>query len=67
MTIKDLTNKMENWLDTINYWEDEVRDVAECAERINKMGMYREYEVVQEEIYNLWKQLETEVKNETQI
>lgn len=64
MNKKELMDKLSRWLDVLNYWDS---DVAECAERINKMGMYREYEVTQEEIYNLWKQLETEVKNETQI
>lgn len=64
MNKKELMDKLSRWLDVLNYWDS---DVAECAERINKMGMYREYEVAQEEIYNLWKQLETEVKNETQI
>lgn len=55
---KELAKKLSSWLDVLNYWDS---DVGECAERINKMGMYKEYEVAQDEIYNLWKKL-TEAK-----
>ncbi len=51
---KELASKLSSWLDVLNYWDS---DVAECAERINKMGMYKEYEVAEDEIYNLWKKL----------
>ena len=54
MNKKDLLKKLSNWLDVLNYWDS---DVADCAERIGKTGMYHEYEIVQEEIYNLWKEL----------
>lgn len=50
MTIKDLTNKMENWLDTINYWEDEVRDVAERYD--SEYRMYERYNSMIDDIYN---------------
>jgi hypothetical protein len=49
-----LKDKLNRWLDVLNYWDS---DIAECAERINKMGMYHEYEIVQEEMYNLLKGL----------
>lgn len=55
---KELAGKLSSWLDVLNYWDS---DVADCAERINKMGMYKEYEVAEDEIYNLWKKL-TEAK-----
>ena len=49
-----LKDKLNRWLDVLNYFDS---DVYECAERTNKMGMYHEYEVVQDEIYNLLKGL----------
>lgn len=54
MNKQELIQKLDRWLDVLNYWDSEV---CECAERINKMGMYHEYEVVQEEMYNLYKEL----------
>jgi hypothetical protein len=39
---------LERWLDVLNYFDSDVCDVAE---RTRKMGMYLEYEIVQDEIY----------------
>lgn len=50
MTTKDLTNKMENWLDTVNYWEDEIRDVAERYD--SEYRMYERYNRMIDDIYN---------------
>lgn len=48
---------LERWLDVLNYFDS---DVCDAAERTNKMGMYTEYEVVQDEIYNILKGLKNE-------
>ena len=64
MNKKELMDKLSSWLDVLNYWDSEICD---CAERMNKMGMYREYEVAQDEMYKLWQQLKKELENETQI
>lgn len=44
--------KLEAWLDVLNYFDS---DVQEAAERENKMSWYKKYEKVQDEIYNLIK------------
>ena len=49
---------LERWLDVLNYFDSDVCDVAE---RTSKMGMYLEYDKIQDEIYTLIKQGE---KNE---
>ena len=54
MDKQKLLSMLDRWLDVLNYWDS---DVADCAERIGKTGMYHEYEIVQEEMYNLWKEL----------
>lgn len=43
---------VDRWLDVLNYWDDEVR---EAAERINKMPMYNEYDMVINDIYRMKK------------
>lgn len=62
MTIKDLTNKMENWLDTVNYWEDEVRDVAERYD--SEYRMYERYNRMIDDIYNTIQKLKKGKLNE---
>lgn len=53
MTIDNtLKEKLNNWLDILNYFDS---DIAECAERNNDMRMYKKYEKLQDEIYNLIK------------
>lgn len=64
MNKQKLADALSRWLDVLNYWDS---DVAECAERGSGMNWYHKYEKTQDEMYNLWKQLEKEVKNETQI
>ena len=49
-----LKDKLNRWLDVLNYFDS---DVAECAERNNDMRMYKKYEQVQDEMYNLIKGL----------
>lgn len=62
MTIRDLTNKMENWLDTVNYWEDEVRDVAERYD--SEYRMYERYNRMIDDIYNTIQKLKKGELNE---
>lgn len=45
---------LEKWLDILNYFDS---DVQECAERNNDMRMYKKYEQMQDEMYNLIKGL----------
>jgi hypothetical protein len=47
--------KLEAWLDVLNYFDS---DVQEAAERENKMSWYKKYEKVQDEIYNLIKKVQ---------
>lgn len=50
----ELNRKMvENWLDILNYWEDEIRDVAERFD--SKYRMYKKYNNMIDEIYRLSK------------
>ena len=49
-----LKDKLNRWLDVLNYFDS---DVQECAERNNDMRMYKKYEQVQDEMYNLIKGL----------
>ena len=43
---------LEKWLDVLNYFDSDVQD---CAERNNDMRMYKKYEQIQDEMYNLTK------------
>lgn len=52
---------LDNWLDIINYWEDEIRDVAERYD--SKYFMYEKYNKMIDQMYNVWKALKTEAKN----
>lgn len=49
-----LKDKLNRWLDVLNYFDS---DVQECAERNNDMRMYKKYEQIQDEMYNLLKGL----------
>jgi hypothetical protein len=49
-----LKDKLNRWLDVLNYFDN---DVQECAERNNDMRMYKKYEQIQDEMYNLLKGL----------
>lgn len=49
-----LKDKLDRWLDVLNYFDS---DIEECAERNNDMRMYKKYEQVQDEMYNLLKEL----------
>ena len=50
LDVNDAPN-LDAWLDTLNYWEDEVRDVAERFD--SKYHMYEEYNKVIDDIYNI--------------
>jgi hypothetical protein len=58
MNKKELADALSRWLDVLNYWDS---DVAECAERGGGMNWYHKYEKTQDEIYNLWQQLNKEL------
>ena len=63
MTNSDLTllrNRLDEWLDIVNYWEDEVRDVAERFD--DQYPMYVKYSKMIEEMYNLMKDCEKFLK-----
>ena len=47
-------SKVEQWIDVLNYFDDDVQD---AAERENNFRMYEKYEKVINEIYNLYKEL----------
>lgn len=51
---KEIKEKIEKWLNIINYWDEEIQ---ECAERYDSMyKMYEKYEAMIEEMYNLIKE-----------
>ena len=50
---KELQKKADNWLDILNYWEDEIRDVAERFD--DKYWMYKNYNKMINDIYRLTK------------
>lgn len=50
-----LIRKLENWIDILNYWEDEVKEVAERYD--DMWNMYKKYDKMIEEMYNLIKEL----------
>lgn len=63
MTNSDLTllrNRLDEWLDIVNYWEDEVRDVAERFD--DQYPMYVKYNTMIDEMYNLMKNCEKLLK-----
>lgn len=55
----ELIPKLEQWLDTLNYWDDEV---SEAADRLNKPGRYDDYSGVIDDIYNLLQRLRKDME-----
>lgn len=62
MNKQELINKLDGWLDTINYWEDEVRDVAERYD--TEYRMYERYNRMIDDIYNTIQKLKKGELNE---
>lgn len=60
MSNQELVDKMDKWLDVINYWEDEVRDVAERFD--SEYHMYEKYNRVIDDIYNTMQELKKEME-----
>lgn len=50
-----LINDLDKWLDIINYWEDEIREVAERYD--DMYSMYERYNKMIDQMYNLLQQL----------
>lgn len=61
MTNQELINKLDKWLDVVNYWEDEIRDVAERYD--SEYRMYERYNRMIDDIYNTMQQLKKEQNN----
>lgn len=47
--------KLDEWLDIINFWEDEIQEIAENYDCMYEM--YEKYDKMIEEMYNLYKKL----------
>ena len=45
--------KLDEWLDIINFWEDEIQEIAENYDCMYEM--YEKYDKMIEEMYNLYK------------
>lgn len=50
-----LINDLDKWLDIINYWEDEIREVAERYD--DMYSMYERYNKMIDQMYNLLQEL----------
>lgn len=48
-------SKVEQWLDILNYWEDEIQEVAERYDCMHHM--YEKYDKMIDEMYNLFKEM----------
>lgn len=57
---QELIDKMDKWLDVINYWEDEVRDVAERFD--SEYRMYEKYNRVIDDIYNTMQKMKKDLE-----
>jgi len=60
MKQQKLIDKMDKWLDIVNYWEDEIRDVAERFD--SEYHMYEKYNRMIDDIYNTMQELKKEME-----
>ena len=61
MNKQELINKLDGWLDIVNYWEDEIRDVAERYD--SEYRMYERYNRMIDDMYNTMQQLKKGAQN----
>ena len=55
LTKEELIKRLDKWQDILNYWEDEIQEVAE---RYDSMYyMYEKYDRMIEEVYNTIQEL----------
>lgn len=56
MDTKSIADKLDKWLDILNYWGDEIAEIGENFPNTSGV-MANKYDKMVDEMYNLYKQL----------